>query len=133
MELPRRNPKSARITPKSKKILLDYENQLLDKSSSVQFSQYQDWINDVPKDAGIYAFFNSSDLVYVGESGSLKGRMRDVRHTVNHTLRRTIGHQLLNHVEGFSMVWLGQIVSYVYNYPIYRHILYLVLISLTYQ
>lgn len=84
------------------KILLGYESQLLDKNTRMKFSQYNSWINDVSEEAGIYVFFNSSDLVYVGQSGLLKGRMRDVRRTVNHTLRRAIGRELFYHEKGFE-------------------------------
>ena len=35
--------------------------------------------------------FDGKKLIYVGETGSLRGRMKQVRDTRNHTLRRQVG------------------------------------------
>jgi len=54
-----------------------------------------------PNLPGIYVFFKDNDVVYVGESGCILSRMRDVKRTVNHTLRRAIGKLQFSSVEGY--------------------------------
>ena len=50
-----------------------------------------DWKNSFPRDAGVYAFFKDDEIVYVGETGSIQGRMNDMRNSQHHTLRRNVG------------------------------------------
>lgn len=47
----------------------------------------------IPKDigAGVYFIFDDNKLCYVGESGSLHGRLKDFHKTLNHTFRRSLG------------------------------------------
>ena len=40
--------------------------------------------------AGVYFIFDSNILCYVGESGSLFGRLKDFHRTLNHTFRRSL-------------------------------------------
>jgi len=41
--------------------------------------------------AGVYFLFDCDNLMYVGESGNLYGRMSDLNRTLNHTFRRSLG------------------------------------------
>ncbi|MCU7839484.1 MAG: hypothetical protein KZQ94_08895 [Candidatus Thiodiazotropha sp. (ex Troendleina suluensis)] len=83
-------------------ILNEYEEIIFEKSNMKSFDVTTKWAKQITKDAGIYAFFDQDKVVYVGESGSLKARMGDVRRTVNHTLRRNIGAKLYSDIEGYE-------------------------------
>jgi hypothetical protein len=50
------------------------------------------WAADVPASPGVYALWDlsSGELVYVGETASLRDRMRDLGRSVNHTCRRKL-------------------------------------------
>ena len=65
-------------------------------NDAVAFQCSRDWANQFPSKAGVYSVFDLKKLIYVGESGSLKGRMRDLLDTRNHTLRRRLGSELFN-------------------------------------
>ena len=41
--------------------------------------------------AAVYVLWEDDAIVFVGETGSLKGRMNDMLNTQNHTLRRNLG------------------------------------------
>ncbi len=41
--------------------------------------------------SGVYFIFDNGNLCYVGESGSLFGRLKDFHRTLNHTFRRSLG------------------------------------------
>ncbi|MCW8332015.1 hypothetical protein MD588_24795 [Photobacterium sp. SDRW27] len=69
-------------------ILEKYKSALLHENKRVPFSSR---LEHAPNAAGIYGVFLGHELIYVGESGCVKKRMRDVGSTYNHTLRRSIG------------------------------------------
>lgn len=69
---------------------------LLKNANAIPFQCSRDWANQFTYEAGIYSVFDKKKLIYVGESGSLKGRMRDLLDTRNHTLRRRLGSELFN-------------------------------------
>jgi hypothetical protein len=50
------------------------------------------WADDDPAAPGVYALWDveSGQVIYVGETRSLRERMADLGRTVNHTCRRTI-------------------------------------------
>jgi len=52
------------------------------------------WSNSFPPYPGVYIACKDDIIVYVGETGSLRGRMNDLRDTRHHTLRRHIGFEL---------------------------------------
>jgi hypothetical protein len=52
------------------------------------------WANKFPKHPGVYAVFENQLVVYVGESGSLRGRMTDMLDSRHHVLRRNLGAAL---------------------------------------
>ena len=59
------------------------------------------WTAEVPNEAGVYPIKEGDKLVYVGETGNLRGRMNDLLDSRHHTLRRTIGHKLFADLEGY--------------------------------
>jgi len=84
------------------KILQEYDQRFLDKNNREIFQLNTQWNKGVSAKSGVYAFFDNDKIIYIGETGSLKGRMSDVRRTVNHTLRRTIGNKLFSNIKGFN-------------------------------
>lgn len=58
------------------------------------------WASEFPKKAGVYIIRKKLQLIYVGETGNIQGRLRDLCSTRNHTARRTIGtEQFASHPE----------------------------------
>ena len=49
---------------------------------------------EVPREPGVYALFEENNIVYIGETGSLRGRCENLCDTRNHSLRRSIGEFL---------------------------------------
>ena len=47
-----------------------------------------------PKEPGVYCIFRAGKPIYVGESGDLSARMKDLFRTVNHSFRRSLGTHL---------------------------------------
>lgn len=59
-----------------------------------------EWADDIPSEPGVYALWEGSRPIYVGETSSLRHRMRDLGRSVNHTCRRKIAAKLeLGHVD----------------------------------
>ena len=50
------------------------------------------WAADIPATPGVYALWDLStaEMVYVGETASLRDRMRDLGRSINHTCRRKL-------------------------------------------
>lgn len=65
---------------------------LTDPKEATPLGQGKDWLKQFPTNPGVYCIFEGKDLIYAGETGSLKGRMRDLLDTRNHTLRRQLGN-----------------------------------------
>ena len=49
--------------------------------------------NHIPKKPGVYLAFEKGVIVYVGETGNLYKRFKDLRDTRNHPLRVKIGNK----------------------------------------
>ena len=85
-----------------KNILNEYDEKLFDKTNRRIFVLDRKWTKSVSSESGVYAFFNKDEkILYVGETGSLRGRMSDVRRTQNHSFRRAIGNKLYSDKDGF--------------------------------
>jgi len=65
---------------------------LTDPKGALPLGQGKEWLKQFPTNPGVYCIFEGKDLIYSGETGSLKGRMRDLLDTRNHTLRRQLGN-----------------------------------------
>lgn len=61
----------------------------------------REWANEFPKEAGVYIFFNGDQICYVGETGSIRARMKDLLDTRNHVIRRNIGNTKFKGTTGF--------------------------------
>ena len=60
------------------------------------------WTKQFDKLRGVYFIFEKDELKYVGETGSLIGRMTDLLNTKNHTLRRSIGERNFSKEKGYQ-------------------------------
>jgi hypothetical protein len=49
------------------------------------------WARQAPNEAGVYVLAENNQIIYVGETGNLRGRMKDLLDSRNHVVRRTIG------------------------------------------
>lgn len=61
-----------------------------------------DWVERFESAAGVYAVREEGEICYVGESGNLRKRMRDLLDTRNHSLRRIIGSVKFVGQEGYE-------------------------------
>ena len=61
-----------------------------------------DWTKQFPSAAGVYVVFSGDSVVYVGETGNLRGRMKDLLDSRHHVLRRTIGSSLFSGEMGYE-------------------------------
>ena len=62
----------------------------------------REWTKQFDKLRGVYFIFEKDELKYVGETGSLNGRMADLLNTKNHTLRRSIGERMFSNEKGYQ-------------------------------
>lgn len=58
--------------------------------------------NPYPNKPGVYLLFERGKVIYVGETGDLKERMKDITRTKNHSFRRTYGEFLFSIRDGFQ-------------------------------
>lgn len=78
------------------------ENQLFRvPRQRVKFSEK--WFQEISSDSGIYGIFQRKKLIYIGETGSLRNRMRDLGRTVNHQFRRSLGKDKFANLRGFKV------------------------------
>lgn len=73
---------------------IDYLNNLIDlliKNDRLGITLNRFWSKDFADSPGVYIFFENSKIVYVGETSSIKERMRDILDSRHHTLKRKIG------------------------------------------
>lgn len=61
-----------------------------------------EWAKKAPDQAGVYVLLLENEVVYAGETGELSGRLKDLRLTVNHSVRRTLGKLLFSKEEGYE-------------------------------
>ncbi len=67
--------------------LQDYEVAIIAATRRV-VAEGQKWASDVPQDAGVYVLWKDAAPIYVGETSSLRSRMRDLTRIENHTFAR---------------------------------------------
>ncbi|WP_426158007.1 hypothetical protein [Pseudomonas sp. TSRC2-2] len=70
-----------------KQSLRDYEAALYVAPRRI-VAEGQKWASDVPQDAGVYVLWRDATPIYVGETSSLRSRMRDLTRVENHTFAR---------------------------------------------
>lgn len=85
-----------------KKYLNKLRGKLLDDSNWKEIIMSRAWTAEFPKEAGVYAIKEEGQIVYVGETGDLRGRMNDLLDSRHHTVRRTIGERYFSNLKGFE-------------------------------
>ena len=70
--------------------LIQSEQDLLN-SEKIKFSFDRKWTSNFPEKPGVYAIFDKSKLLYIGESANLKERMKELKRTYNHSFRKKLG------------------------------------------
>ncbi len=78
------------------------ESELLNPKNRRSVLLTLDWVKSVPEEAGVYGWFESGSLIYVGETGLLRKRMNDARTTKHHSLRRSLGNERFRRRKGFA-------------------------------
>jgi hypothetical protein len=62
------------------------------KGAQMMFEPRESWTDGIPENPGVYAIWDITEnsLAYIGETTSLKSRMRDIGKTKKHTFRRKV-------------------------------------------
>jgi hypothetical protein len=79
------------MNEKIEKYLSDLEAQLLSDNNRRIIQTNKEWLKMFPQEAGVYLLREEGNICYVGETGNLQSRMKDLLDTRNHSLRRKIG------------------------------------------
>jgi len=69
--------------------LTNLKNQLFKADNWNDISLTRQWASTIPSKAGVYVLREETEIVYVGETGNLKGRMNDLLDSRHHSIRRT--------------------------------------------
>jgi hypothetical protein len=77
------------------------KERLLNESNWGPIVLTRTWAQSVDDEAGVYALKRGEQLIYVGETGNLQGRMLDLLDSRQHSVRRTLGARLYGDQEGF--------------------------------
>lgn len=86
----------------TEKYIKDLKDKLLDTKNWKSITMSRTWTSKFPTDAGVYALKENRKVVYVGETGNLRGRMNDLLDSRHHTVRRTIGERYFSKAKGFK-------------------------------
>jgi len=84
--------------------------QLMYKRGMRNITLATDWLHQFERKPAVYILFDKRKncLVYVGETASLRRRMRNLLQTSNHCIRRTIGKQKFSNVNGYKLAPRGK-------------------------
>jgi hypothetical protein len=83
------------------KYLQTLKSMLLQEDNWQPITLSRKWALQAPSEAGVYALKEGGNLIYVGETGNLRGRMSDLLDSRQHSLRRTLGEKLYRGHDGF--------------------------------
>ena len=79
------------MNEKIEKYLSDLEAELLNDENRRINQTNKEWLKMFPQEAGVYLLREEGIICYVGETGNLQSRMKDLLDTRNHSVRRKIG------------------------------------------
>lgn len=80
--------------------LAKLETEIIDGNWKL-FEFSKDWLMTFDTEAGVYVIREEGKICYVGETGSIRKRMKDLLDTRNHSLRRTIGNERFSDKKGY--------------------------------
>jgi hypothetical protein len=86
-------------------IVNDYLDKLLKEllsSARYNIGLTRTWASQFPNTPGVYILRAGDTIIYAGETGSIRGRMKDLTDTRNHTLKRSIGVKLYSSRPDFT-------------------------------
>lgn len=83
------------------KAIKHYSKKLIDNVERKPISLNRSWTSEFPNVGGCYAIFLKDEIVYVGETGKISARLRDLLDSRNHTLRRNLGKAFFSDKEGY--------------------------------
>lgn len=89
------------LSPEQIESLLAEMKDTLINQPRVKIELTYSWASQFPSEPGVYSIFEDEELVYVGETGNIRERMRDILDTRHHTLKRNIGKQNFSNAPGF--------------------------------
>lgn len=78
-----------------------FRDKLLEPTNFTTVNLTRQWANTMPSSAGVYIFKENGKIVYVGETGNLRRRMKDLLDSRHHNIRRTIGAMYYSNIGGF--------------------------------
>jgi len=87
---------------KIEKFLAKKEKEIINGNWKL-FEFSKDWLMTFDTEAGVYVIREEGKVCYVGETGSIRKRMKDMLDTRNHSLRRTIGNKRFSEKEGYAV------------------------------
>ncbi|SFO40911.1 hypothetical protein SAMN04488519_106149 [Algoriphagus ornithinivorans] len=82
--------------------LLKLEHKLLIESERHAIELTRKWANSFPSESAVYLFREDGEICYIGETGSLKGRMADILNTKNQTVRRNLGNSHFSELPNYE-------------------------------
>ena len=82
--------------------VLGYTSYLEDPSNASNIRLSRAWTREAPSSPGVYAIHDTIQLIYVGESGNLRGLMTDLLDSRHHQFRRNLGEFLFERTPGYS-------------------------------
>jgi len=83
-----------------KKYLNDLYQKLLNQKS-IKIDENREWLNEIDKTAGVYIIRIGEEIRYVGETGNIHKRMKDLLQTYNHTFRGSLGKLLYSNEKDY--------------------------------
>lgn len=94
------------FSEKQKKKYLEKITQQIFGQKKMNYEFSIDWYRRITENPGIYTVWEGkvNKLVYVGETGSIRGRMKDMRDTRNHVLRKNIGKEKFGNLKLYEPV-----------------------------
>jgi hypothetical protein len=73
----------------------ELEKQILSGLIKQRLILTREWTKQFHSEAGVYLIREKGIICYVGETGSMRERMRDLLNSQNHVIRRNIGEFII--------------------------------------
>ncbi|MFA6224957.1 MAG: GIY-YIG nuclease family protein [Methanoregula sp.] len=90
------------LTPIQIQSYLDeMENHLLNPENQKNLKLSRVWAKEIPPKSGTYVAFENGTVVYIGETGNIQERMKDLLDSRHHTLRRNVGRYNFSKLDGY--------------------------------
>ena len=86
----------------SLKEIQNIETHLFCRSNWQKVELTSSWAKMFPDEAGVYILFHKSKPVYVGETGKISRRMKNMLDSRQHTVRRSVGQEQYSKIDGYQ-------------------------------